>query len=125
MNIELNRNTFESNAKECISIIKANDIKYISFFENSVLEIIFHPTENEVLTFEINLDVLNNWSRSLKISARDLVVIAEELNLPETIIAPSMYSTDGSANVIHSSPLCNDWEYDEIRMEIPVERVYL
>lgn len=125
MNIKLNRDNFESNAEECIAIIKENNIKYISFWENYMLEIVFHPTEKDVLTFDINLDVFDNWSRSLYLSGKDLTKIAKEFNLPDPIIAPSMYSTDGSANVIHSNPLCENWEYDEMRMEIPVKRAYL
>lgn len=122
MDIKLERDNFDSTAEECIRIIKENNIKYVSFWENYILEIVFHPTEKNVLTFEIDLDVLNNWSRSLIISQEDLSIIAEALNLPEVIVAPSMYSTDGLANVIHSSPLTEDWEFEEMKMEISTKR---
>lgn len=120
MNVKLGKRTsFESNAEECIKIIKKYNIKYISFWDNMTLEIVFHPNKNDCLSFDIDLDVLNNWSWSLDIMHQDLIKIAEEFNLPDPIIGPSMYSTDGSANVIHSNPLNSDYEFQEMRMEIP------
>lgn len=117
----IERKTFESNAEECIEIIKKYNIKYISFWENYVLEIVFHPTEKDCLAFEIKTDKIDDWSRSLVIWNKDLVKIAKEFNLPETIIGPSMYTTDGLADVIHSNPLNEDWEFEEMKMEIPVK----
>ena len=121
----IKRETFESNAKECIEIVKKYDIKYISFWENMVREIVFHPTKKDCLTFEIKTDTIDDWSRSLTIYGEDLIKIAEEFNLPEIIDAPSMYTTDGLANVIHSNPLTEDWEFEEMRMQIPIRRKYL